>query len=322
MKRLLGILLVLGVMGCGSKKVATTPTKTPDAAAKNASTPTKTPDAAAKNASTPTKTPDAAAKNASTPTKAPDAAAIKKRMTPDQLALGDPFTNSVGMVLVPIPAGEFMMGEPTLGEPTIPGRLVTLTKPFHLVAFEVTQEQYEKVMGKNPSHFKGPNNPVEKVSWDDAVEFCRKLSELPEEKAAGHVYRLPTEAEWEYACRAGTTTTFSFGDDRSQLGEYAWFDENSGRTTHPVGEKKLNAWGLYDMHGNVWEWCQDWHGGVYPSEPVTDPMGATTGSVRECRGGYWGSGAQGCESGGRAQYPPTKRFFLGFRVARGPSASK
>ena len=281
MKRLLGILLVLGVMaGCGSKKVASTPTKTPDAAA------------------------------------------IKKHMTPDQLALGDPLVNSIGMVLVPIPAGEFMMGHAESAGIDQTKHLVRITKPFHLGAFEVTQEQYEKVMGKNPSDSKGPTNPVENVSWDDAVEFCRKLSELPEEKAAGHVYRLPTEAEWEYACRAGTTTKFSFGDDESRFGQHAWFDENSGEKTHPVGEKKPNAWGLYDMHGNVSEWCQDWHGD-YPSEPVTDPTGPTTGSLRVNRGGSWGSVAWSCQSGFREGYYPTNRYSsLGFRVARGPSASK
>jgi formylglycine-generating enzyme required for sulfatase activity len=236
-------------------------------------------------------------------------------MTPEQLALGDPLVNSIGIVLVPIPAGEFMMGNNSK-------HLVTITKPFHLGAFEVTQEQYEKVTGKNPSHYKGPNNPVENVSWDDAVEFCRKLSQLPKEKAAGHVYRLPTEAEWEYACRAGTTTAFSFDDDASQLGQYAWFDENSGTTTHPVGGKKPNPWGLYDMHGNVWEWCQDWHG-EYPSEPVTDPTGPTTGSYRVFRGGRWVSVARYCQSGNRDRfYPSLRDSGLGFRVARGPSASK
>jgi len=132
--------------------------------------------------------------------------------------------NSIGMRFVPIPAGTFTMGDAKHR----PAHQVTLTKPFELGVYEVTQEQYEKVMGTNPSHFKGSQNPVEKVSWDDAVEFCRKLSALPAEKSAGYEYRLPTEAEWEYACRAGTTTTYSFGDSESELGAYAWYGNNSG----------------------------------------------------------------------------------------------
>ena len=212
------------------------------------------------------------------PAKTPDAATVKKHMTPAQLALGDPVVNSIGMLLVPIPAGEFQMGEG--GE----AHKVTLTKPFELGVYEVTQEQYEQVMGSKPSKFKGPQNPVKGVRWNDAVEFCRKLSQLSEEKAAGYVYRLPTEAEWEYACRAGTTTKYSFGDSESELGEYAWYRANSGNTTHPAGGRKPNAWGLYDMHGNVKEWCQDWYED-YPSGPVTDPTGAASGSRRVLRGG-------------------------------------
>ena len=223
---------------------------------------------------------------------------------------GVPVVNSIGMRFVPIPAGTFTMGEGKTAHK------VTLTKPFELGQHEVTQEQYEKVMGKNPSHFKGKQNPVEQVSWDDAVEFCRKLSAMPAEKKAGYVYRLPTEAEWEYACRAGTTTRYSFGDSDSELGDYAWYDKNSGRTTHPVGQKKPNAWGLYDMHGNVWEWCQDWHGD-YPSGSVTDPTGAAVGSLRVYRGGGWVDFARRCRSAVRGRFTPGVRFSdLGFRVLR------
>ena len=221
-----------------------------------------------------------------------------------------PVANSIGMHFVPIPAGTFTMGD---GEHA---HKVTLTQSFHLGQHEVTQEQYEKVMGATPSNFKGPQNPVEKVSWDDAVEFCRKLSELPEEKAAGYVYRLPTEAEWEYACRAGTTTEYSFGDSASELGAYAWYDENSGKTTHPVGGKQANPWGLYDMHGNVWEWCQDWYGD-YPSGSVTDPTGAVSGSSRVLRGGSWFNNSDYCLSANRYWSSPDSRFIiLGFRVLR------
>ena len=225
---------------------------------------------------------------------------------------GVPAVNSVGMRFVPIPAGEFMMGDADNG----PTHKVTLTQPFSLGTYEVTQEQYEKVMGTNPSYFKGPQNPVEKVSWDDAVEFCRKLSAMPAEKKAGYVYRLPTEAEWEYACRAGTKTTYSFGDSDSELGDYAWYNENSGNTTHPVGGKKPNPWGLYDMRGNVWEWCQDWYGD-YPSGSVTDPTGSASGSSRVYRGGSWLYNSDYWRSAIRFGDPPDRRDYnLGFRVLR------
>ena len=225
---------------------------------------------------------------------------------------GVPAVNSIGMRFVPIPAGTFTMGE---GKTATPHK-VTLTQEFHLGQYEVTQEQYEQVMGTNPSQFKGPQNPVEKVSWDDAVEFCRKLSAMPAEKKAGYVYRLPTEAEWEYACRAGTKTTYSFGDSDSELGDYAWYNENSGNTTHPVGQKKPNRWGLYDMHGNVWEWCQDWYGD-YPSGSVTDPTGAASGSYRVLRGGSFVHRSSNVRSAFRSNYQPANRLnYVGFRPAR------
>jgi formylglycine-generating enzyme required for sulfatase activity len=194
---------------------------------------------------------------------------------------------------------------------------VKLTKPFYLGVTEVTQEQYERVMGENPSKYAGLTNPVEQVSWLEAVEFCRKLSAMPAEKAADHQYRLPTEAEWEYACRAGTTTWYGFGDDVSQLSEYGWFVRNSGTTTHPVGGKKPNTWGLYDMHGSVFEWCQDWFG-VYPSGSVTDPTGATSRSHKVSRGGSWIFNAIYCRSAFRYRKlnPAGRREDLGFRVLR------
>jgi len=223
-----------------------------------------------------------------------------------------PVVNSIDMRFVPIQAGTFTMGDVDNDD----AHQVTLTKAFDLGVYEVTQEQYEKVMGTNPSNFKGPQNPVEKVSWDEAVEFCRKLSALPAEKSAGYVYRLPTEAEWECACRAETTTKYSFGDSASELGAYGWYDENSGKTTHPVGGKTPNPWGLYDMHGNVWEWCQDWHG-KYPSGPVTDPTGPSLGSSRVRRGGGWDYYPRLCRSANRGRNSPDYRSSsLGFRVLR------
>ncbi len=197
---------------------------------------------------------------------------------------------------------------------------VTLMKPFMLGTYEVTQGQYRRVMGTNPSKFKDANYPVETVSWNDAVKFCRRLSELPAERAAGHVYRLPTEAEWEYACRAGTTTKYSFGDDESESGTYAWFREDAGGTSHPVGGKKPNAWGVDDMHGNVGEWCQDWHGD-YPSGTVTDPRVSASGSARVFRGGRWNYRAGDCGSAGRVfAVPAFISSFDGFRVCLSPSS--
>jgi formylglycine-generating enzyme required for sulfatase activity len=213
--------------------------------------------------------------------------------------------------------------------------VVTISKDFYLGMYEVTQAEYQKVMGTNPSEFQGDkiaerhpktgrvvkkvdsaNHPVENVSWEDAVAFCKKLSELPEERAAGRVYRLPTEAEWEHACRAGSTTSYTFGEDRQELGEYAWLSSNAGSRTHPVVEKKPNAWGLYDMHGNVWEWCSDWYG-PYPDVPTTDPVGPSTGSFRVYRGGSWFGGAAFCRSAFRFRFFPSSRDNdgLGFRVA-------
>jgi formylglycine-generating enzyme required for sulfatase activity/serine/threonine protein kinase len=238
---------------------------------------------------------------------AQQAARIAER---ERILAEPPLTNSIGMEFKLLPGGTFTMGEGS------EAHQVTLTKAFELGVYEVTQKQYEVVMGTNPSHFKTALNPVEEVSWDDAVEFCQKLSALPAEKKAGYVYRLPTEAEWEYACRAGTTTEYSYGDSDSQLGDYAWYDKNSGKTTHPVGGKKPNAWGLYDMHGNVFEWCQDWHGD-YPSGSVTDPTGAAVGSFRVLRGGGWYFISDCCRSAFRLRGTPDYRdYSLGFRVLR------
>ena len=233
-------------------------------------------------------------------------------------------TNSIGMQLKLIPGGTFMMGSPIVQKvPT--QHKVTLSQPFMLGVHEVTQKQYEQVMGSNPSGFKNPQNPVEWVSWEDAMEFCRKLSALSEERAAGRVYRLPTEAQWEYACRAGTTTEYGFGDDASGLDKYAWYADNSGSPTHPegqthpVGQKRPNAWGLYDMHGNVQEWCADRHGD-YPSGSVTDPIGAQSGTNRTIRGGSWRYDAVACRSAARNATSPHTRgssmraSSFGFRV--------
>jgi formylglycine-generating enzyme len=204
--------------------------------------------------------------------------------------------------------GAFMMGEK--GEQ----HQVTLTNGFYLGKYEVTQAQWERVMGNNPSEFKGADHPVEKVSWNDAVEFCKKLTEM--EKKAGRVpqgmsYQLPTEAQWEYACRAGTSTMYSWGDTISSSN--ANYDEDVDETT-PVGKYPANPWGFHDMHGNVWEWCADWYGN-YPSGSVTDPIGPASGSLRVDRGGSWFNDGTNLRSAERNNYTPSSRDDdLGFRV--------
>ena len=237
--------------------------------------------------------------------------------------------NSNGMKLVLIPKGTFMMGSPESEEGHEEDEVrheVTISQDYYLGVYEVTQAQYEKVMGGNPSYYQGAKVdnqnaelPVDSVSWDEAVEFCKKLSELPEEKKAGRVYRLPTEAEWEYACRATSETVYSFDDERGLLPEYGWFDRNGSDRTHTVGLLEPNRWGLYDMHGNVWEWCSDWYG-EYPAGAVIDPSGPKESGGRVNRGGSWNNTAESCRSANRFRDGPSDRYrLLGFRVAMSPS---
>ena len=243
-------------------------------------------------------------------------------------------TNSIGIVLIKIPAGKFTMGES--GDAVA----VTLTKPFWLGKTEVTKGQWRQVMGGTEpwvDYWCDKDSPVTDVSWMEAKTFCQKLTVLKRKAGklpAGESYRLPTEAEWEYACRAGTTTWFSFGGDESQLDEYAWFEDSdpwhaSGYSgfsfilygesyLHTVGMKKPNPWGLHDMHGNVWEWCSDWYGNALPGG--TDPVGPEGGSDRVLRGGGCFDEPNRCGSGSRDYGDPSNRFNLGFRVARSQSA--
>ncbi len=230
---------------------------------------------------------------------------------------GTPFTNQLGIKFAWIPPGTFLMGSPSAET----GRMVveiphqvTLTRGFFLGIFPVTQLQWHTVMGNDPSHFKGDELPVEMVSWDDCQEFCKLLS-----KQDGLPYRLPTEAEWEYACRAGATTAYYFGFSPNHLGEYAWFFDNSNSQTQPVGQKKPNAWGLYDMHGLVWEWCQDWYGS-YGHKKVEDPTGPKTGNAHVLRGGSWGHRDLNCRSAFRSRRASSAASnIVGFRVAFNPS---
>ena len=251
--------------------------------------------------------------------------------------------------MVWIPAGRFTMGSPESErghwEGEGPQTRVTLTQSFWMSKHEVTQGDYAELMGNNPSWFNGDrteqggqdygtdlNRPVEWVSWDDAVAYCQKLTRLEQE--AGRLplaweYRLPTEAEWEYACRAGTTTRFSFGDalecsDRCEscglLEQYMWWCANTEpEGTRRVGQKLPGPWGLYDMHGNVVEWCQDWASGTLPGGSVTDPQGAESGSFRVVRGGDWADKANLCRSARRSgDLPGFWGLYFGFRPVLAP----
>jgi formylglycine-generating enzyme required for sulfatase activity len=193
-----------------------------------------------------------------------------------------------------------------------PAHLVTISRPFYTGKCEVTQEEYMQIMGSNPSQFKGPKNPVEMVSWDQAQEFCKKVRQL-----TGKTVRLPTEAQWEYACRAGTRTRFYSGDADADLDGVAWYRKNSNLATHPVGQKKPNLWGLYDMHGNVGEMCEDWST-YYEAGAVTDPEVSSNvdngAIVRILRGGNWGCDPTMCRSAYRDWYTPERRGPRGFRV--------
>ena len=227
-------------------------------------------------------------------------------------------TNSIGMELIRIPRGSFMMVEGSKVR-------VTLSRDFWLGKTEVTRGQWEQVMGTKPwsgSVDKSDADlPAVNVSWEDATEFCRTLTDR--ERASGtlqadEIYRLPTEAEWEYACRAGTTTVYSFGDDESMLGDFGWFRGDAGGNAQPVGTKKPNPWGLHDMHGNVWEWCSDWYDSALTGG--TDPLGAAGGLVRVLRGGSWRDFPAHCHSTVRSNIVPSSCLInLGFRVARSQS---
>ena len=251
---------------------------------------------------------------------------VKAQLTSDSSA-SKTITNTVGMKLNLIPAGTFLMGSPETEE----GRSrwgdehqhkVTISKAFYMQTTEVTQAQWKAVMGTEPWKGKdyvkeGPDYAASYVSWDDAVAYCKKLSEKE-----GKTYRLPTEAEWEYSCRAGTKTIWSSGNNETELGDYAWYDENAYdidvKYAHQVKRKKPNAFGLYDMHGNVWEWCSDYLGGdYYKQSPEKDPTGPTSGSKRVMRGGSWRYGSRYTRSAYRDRLVADFRGAnIGFRLVR------
>ncbi|AFY39268.1 Sulphatase-modifying factor protein [[Leptolyngbya] sp. PCC 7376] len=224
--------------------------------------------------------------------------------------------NGVKLEMVLIPKGSFLMGSPR-GEGRgneHPQHRVEITQEFYIGKYQITQGQWQTVMGKNPSGFqKGDNYPVEQVSWDDCQNFLEKLNQK-----TGKKYRLPSEAEWEYACRAGTKTKYYFGDNAEQLKTYAWFRGNAGQTTHPVGEKQPNDWGLYDMHGNIWEWCEDSWEDNYQDKRTQKPL-VNSSDRKVRRGGAWSSYPEICRSA--ARFNPSRgarHFDIGFRVVVTP----
>jgi formylglycine-generating enzyme required for sulfatase activity len=260
----------------------------------------------------------------------------------DHLGVTEEITNSMGMRLTLIPAGEFWMGSPEGKVTSEFLHRVRITKPFYLCTYEVTQSEYKRVMVTNPSYFSPRGKykdrvsaqdtdrfPVEAVSWQNAAEFCRKLSSRREERDAGRAYRLPTEAEWEYACRAGTTTPFHFGlqlngREANGDGNRPYGTDEKGpcleRTT-TVGSYQPNVFRLYDMHGNVLECCQDWYDGdYYRNSPLDDPEGPSSGASRRViRGGSGGSSAWFCRSAYRVRLQPAAKYvYIGFRVASVP----
>ncbi len=230
-----------------------------------------------------------------------------------------PLVDRFGISFVLMPAGTFQMGSDRGEASEKPVHTVRLSQPFYLGLSPVTQRQWEAVMGNNPSRFRGPEYPVEQISWDEAREFISRLN-VQEGQAR---YRLPTEAEWEYAARAGVTWDYCFGDDVKRLSPYAWYADNAMGTTHPVGQLQPNAWGLFDMHGNVGEWVQDWYASTEyqrraaTGTTVVDPAGPAAGSHRVFRGGSWVSDARNCRSASRGIDAPANRDVnLGFRLLR------
>ncbi|MFC1634677.1 formylglycine-generating enzyme family protein [Planctomycetota bacterium] len=218
-----------------------------------------------------------------------------------------------GVEMVQLPGGRFTMGDKDEVD-AVPHEVVVSS--FYIDKYLVTQEEYQRITGKNPSRWKAGKNPVEQVRWSDAVRYCNARSKLEGLQPCYDLntwqcnfdadgYRLPTEAEWEYACRAGTTRAYFFGDDPAKLKDYAWFEQNSGSKPRPVGQKRPNQWGLYDMHGNVWEWCNDFYKvDYYQESPEENPKGPKTSETKVVRGGAWKFRAESCRSGYRYNEAP------------------
>jgi formylglycine-generating enzyme len=257
----------------------------------------------------------AAGCNSAAREQSPEQAAAQSAAALAQTAAVAKIVTKGGIEMVLIPAGKFLMGEAHGEDDEKPVREVELS-PFSMDVREVTQASYQALMGRNPSKFRGDDRPVERLSWPHAIQYCNMRSlreglkpcyDLATQRCdfAADGYRLPTEAEWEYACRAGTASPWSFGGDGAELDRHAWFKSNAEKTTHPVGEKLPNAWGLCDMHGNVAEWCHDFYAPTYgDAGPVKDPRGPERGDQRVLRGGSWSAGADGCRSAARMGETP------------------
>lgn len=249
------------------------------------------------------------------------------------------FTNKIGMRFKLIPPGEFLMGQKDIAEPV---HKVILTKPFYFGIYSVTQKEWETVMDNNPSKYIREDFPVVNISWNDCHDFINKINDLEFGKNESPKYRLPTEAEWEYACRAGSTSMFYFDQKKESLDDYIWHYKNSevtqyiyvekgivnkklvqvtktGRMPHPVGKLKPNKFGLYDMHGNVYEWCEDWFS-KYPSETVIDPIGTPKERIAKCRifrgGSYLNYAGYGASAHRDSRIPSYKGEVVGFRLVR------
>ncbi|MBI4564242.1 MAG: formylglycine-generating enzyme family protein [Planctomycetes bacterium] len=227
------------------------------------------------------------------------------------LDLGDD-GKELKMEFVKIKAGTFTMGAKEIRDAA--PHEVTISKDYWIQTTETTQAQWTAVMGSNPSTRRSADLPVTGVSWVDCREFIKRLNDKIADQLDGKTAGMPTEAQWEYACRAGEPGRWCFGDDQMLLGEHSWYDKNSGRLMHPVGKKKANAWGLFDMHGNAYEWCEDWYG-PYPSETITDPTGPTNGEFRCLRGGSSNYSAHETRSASRNENrPSTRGHNFGLRV--------
>jgi formylglycine-generating enzyme required for sulfatase activity len=251
------------------------------------------------SASTPATASNRVSASASSPVASPQAAAQTAQAS--------------DLEMIRVEGGHFVMGDKDEVDAPLHEAAVG---PFYIDKQLVSQEQFERTTGANPSRWKGPKNPVEQVRWSDAVTYCNKRSQVEGLEPCYNLkiwqcnfnasgYRLPTEAEWEFACRAGTATEYFFGDDPARLGEYAWFEKNAGGRPHPIGQKKANPWGLFDMCGNVWEWCNDFYQvDYYKDAPKQDPRGPATGKTKVVRGGAWRFSDENCRSGYRYNESP------------------